>query len=113
MAKRRSPQSQTHRKHTRETINIALDMIGRGVELVDEYTHSKDYLRYRCKAEGHEFLNTLNSALYAGRGCPDCKDYKAPERKGRQLDGDGRARNRSFFKDPEKKDDTDTDGEKE
>lgn len=98
MEKRRPPQAQTHRKHTKETINDALKIIGRGIELVDEYTHAKAYLTFRCTAHGHEFSTTLNSALYAGRGCPRCGDYKAPDREGRQMDGDGRARNRSFFK---------------
>jgi ssDNA-binding Zn-finger/Zn-ribbon topoisomerase 1 len=98
MTKRRPPQAQTHRKHTRDSINAAFKNAGRGIELIDEYTHATEYLKYRCTEHGHEFEATLNSALYAGRGCPKCGNYSAPERQGRQIDGEGRARNRSFFK---------------
>lgn len=58
-----TPQAQTHRKYTRESINAARDS---GIEIIDEYTHAKDYLNYQRTEHGYEFSTTLNSALYCG-----------------------------------------------
>ncbi|MJS61838.1 hypothetical protein DOC35_19335 [Salmonella enterica subsp. enterica] len=93
MAPRRKPLAPTGRRHTRETINAALK--DRRIELIDEYTHAKDHLRYRCE-EGHEWEATINATLYQGRGCPQCKNYAPAGKEPRAL-MDGRPRNRSYF----------------
>jgi len=96
MAPRRKPLAPTGRRHTRETINTVLK--DRGIELIDEYTHAKDHLRYRCE-QNHEWEATINATLYQGRGCPWCKNYAPNGRAAREM-MDGRPRNRSYFVSP-------------
>lgn len=95
MPPRRKPITAPGRKHTRETINAALE--DRRIELTQEYTHAKDHLTYRCQQHGHTWEATLNAVLYQGRGCPFCNDYAPNGNTAREVI-DGRARNRSFFK---------------
>lgn len=96
MRTRRPPDRPTGRKHTRETINRALE--ARGYQLLEEYGGQKAYQDYLCP-NGHIWNTCIDSILYRDRDCPHCPPVpKAQIEQKRPLAEDGRKKNRSFFR---------------
>lgn len=73
MAKR---QGKTRLKTTEEVVQQLLT-INPEIEVLGEYTHSKEPLQVRCKACGHEWSPRAGNLL-RGYGCPKCRLRKQP-----------------------------------
>ena len=71
MAKR---QGKTHLKTTEEVIQQLL-VINPQIEVLGEYTRSKEPMQVRCKVCGHEWSPQAGSLL-RGHGCPECAKQK-------------------------------------
>ena len=70
-------QGKTHLKTTEEIVQQLLT-INPDIEVLGEYTRSKEPIQVRCKACGHEWSPQAGSLLQ-GHGCPKCA--KKPKKK--------------------------------
>lgn len=67
-------QGKTHLKTTEEIVQQLLT-INPDIEVLGEYTRSKEPIQVRCKACGHEWSPQAGSLLQ-GHGCPKCRRRK-------------------------------------
>ena len=67
-------QGKTHLKTTEEVMQQLL-IINPRIEVLGEYTRSKEPLHVRCKVCGHEWSPQAGSLL-CGHGCPECAKQK-------------------------------------
>ena len=67
-------QGKTHLKTTEEIVQ-QLSTINPDIEVLGEYTRSKEPIQVRCKVCGHEWSPQAGSLLQ-GHGCPKCRRRK-------------------------------------
>ena len=56
-------------------LNLDMRLVGRSLIRIEDVSHTKMKIKFRCEVDGHEWYATANSIL-DGNGCPKCAKHE-------------------------------------